>query len=110
MRPCPAQEKESDHMWKWLVLGLAVYVLYRLFANDFLKKKKENAEDQTAEVERKVAAGEMVKDPECGTYVSVDGNISVRDGDQVYRFCSYECRDKFLERLQKGGRELPPRD
>ena len=66
-------------MWKWLVLGLAVYVLYRLFANDFLKKKKENAEDQAAEVERKVAAGEMVKDPECGTYVSVDGNISVRD-------------------------------
>ena len=56
-------------MWKWLVLGLAVYVLYRLFANDFLKKKKENAEDQAAEVERKVAAGEMVKDPECGTYV-----------------------------------------
>ena len=77
-------------MWKWLVLGLAVYVLYRLFANDFLKKKKENAEDQAAEVERKVAAGEMVKDPECGTYVSVDGNI--------------------LERLQEGGRELPPRD
>ena len=110
MRPCSTQEKESDHMWKWLVLGLAVYVLYRLFANDFLKKKKENAEDQAAEVERKVAAGEMVKDPECGTYVSVDGNISVRDGDQVYRFCSYECRDKFLERLQKGGRELPPRD
>ena len=25
-------------MWKWLVLGLAVYVLYRLFANDFLKR------------------------------------------------------------------------
>lgn len=97
-------------MWKWLVLGLAVYVLYRLFANDFLKKKKENAEDQAAEVERKVAAGEMVKDPECGTYVSVDGNISVRDGDKVYRFCSYECRDNFLERLQEGGRELPPRD
>ena len=110
MRPCSTQEMESDHMWKWLVLGLAVYVLYRLFANDFLKKKKENAEDQAAEVERKVAAGEMVKDPECGTYVSVDGNISVRDGDKVYRFCSYECRDKFLERLQEGGRGLPPRD
>ena len=74
------------------------------------EKEKENAEDQAAEVERKVAAGEMVKDPECGTYVSVDGNISVRDGDKVYRFCSYECRDKFLERLQEGGRELPPRE
>lgn len=61
-------------------------------------------------MERKVAAGEMVKDPECGTYVSVDGNISVRDGDKVYRFCSYDCRDKFLQRLEEGGRELPPRE
>ena len=97
-------------MWKWLILILAVYALYRLFANDVLKKKKENKEDNAAEMERKIAAGEMVKDPECGTYVSVEGNISVRDGETVHRFCSYECRDKFLQRLEEGGRELPPRE
>ena len=53
---------------------------------------------------------EMVKDPECGAYVAVDGSISVRDGEKVHRFCSYECRDKFLQRLEEGGRELPPRE
>lgn len=97
-------------MWKWLILILAGYALYRLFANDVLKKKKENKEDNAADRERKIAAGEMVKDPECGTYVAVEGNISVRDGETIHRFCSYECRDKFLQRLEEGGRELPPRE
>ncbi|MDY0258437.1 transcriptional regulator [Desulfovibrio sp.] len=97
-------------MLKWLILILAVYALYRLFANDVLKKKKENNEENAAEMERKIAAGEMVKDPECGTYVSAEGNISVRDGELVHHFCSYECRDKFLQRLEEGGRELPPRE
>ncbi|OXS28499.1 MULTISPECIES: transcriptional regulator [unclassified Desulfovibrio] len=97
-------------MWKWLILILAVYALYRLFANDVQKKQKENKEENAAEMERKIAAGEMVKDPECGTYVSAEGNISVRDGEIVHHFCSYECRDKFLQRLEEGGRELPPRE
>ena len=97
-------------MIKWLILAVAIYLLYRMFANDLLKKKKQDKEEDAAEMERKVAAGEMVKDPECGAYVSVDDSITVRDGEQVYRFCSFECRDKFLKRLQEGGRQLPPQD
>ncbi|MBQ4567028.1 MAG: transcriptional regulator [Desulfovibrio sp.] len=97
-------------MWKWLILIVAAYVLYRLFANDVLKKKKASKEEDAAEVERKVAAGEMVKDPQCGAYVAVDGNISVRDGDRIYHFCSYDCRDKYLQKLEEGGRELPPQE
>ena len=97
-------------MVKWLILILAGYVLYRLFANDFNKKKKESKQENAAETERKVAAGELVKDPECGAYVAVDSSISVRDGEKVHRFCSYECRDKFVQRLEEGGRELPPRE
>lgn len=97
-------------MLKWLILIVAAYVLYRLFANDVLKKRKASKEENAAEVERKVAAGEMVKDPQCGSYVAVDGNISVRDGDRIYHFCSYECRDRYLQKLEEGGRELPPQD
>ncbi|WP_165077171.1 MULTISPECIES: transcriptional regulator [unclassified Desulfovibrio] len=97
-------------MWKWLILALAVYALYRLFANDFLKKKKASDAEDAAEMERQVAAGEMVRDPECGTYVAVDSAISVRDVEKVHYFCSYECRDKFLKRLEEGGRVLPPRN
>ena len=97
-------------MWKWLILIAAAYALYRLFANDFLKKKKADQAEEAADLERQVAAGEMVRDPECGTYVAVDSAISVRDGETVHYFCSYECRDKFLKRLEEGGRVLPPRN
>ncbi len=99
-------------MIKWIVLALAAYLLYRMFANDFLKKKKAEEKETSADMERKIAAGEMVKDPECGTYVATYGSITVRDGETVHRFCSYECRDKFLKRLEQKGREIParPRD
>ncbi len=96
-------------MIKWIVLAIAAYLLYRMFANDFLRKKKADAKENAADMERKIAAGEMVKDPECGAYVSTDSGISVRDGETVYRFCSYECRDNFLKRLEQKGREIPAR-
>ncbi|MDR3358801.1 MAG: transcriptional regulator [Desulfovibrio sp.] len=95
-------------MWKWLLLLAAIYVLYRLFANDFLKKKKTDEKEKAEEMDRKAATGEMVKDPECGVYICADAGITVRDGDKIHRFCSYDCRDKFLRRLKEGGRRLPP--
>lgn len=97
-------------MWKLIILALAIYIVYKLFANDILKKKKVAEKEDKAEKDRKIAAGEMVKDPECGTYVSVDDSISVRDGDRNYYFCSYECRDKFLKKLEESGRKIPGRD
>ncbi len=94
-------------MWKWIILALAAYALYRLFSNDWKKKQEKN--NDKAEMERKVAAGKMVKDPECGAFIDADSTITVRDGDVVHRFCSYDCRDAFLKRLEAGGRTLPER-
>ena len=95
-------------MWKWIILAVAAYLLYRLFANDL--KKKLQKKDDKAEMESKVASGDMVKDPECGAYIDSDSSITVRDGDTVHRFCSYDCRDAFLKRLESGGRVLPERE
>ncbi len=92
-------------MWKWIIIALAAFVLYKLVFND--KGRKDKEEDKRRE--RKIATGEMVKDPVCGAYVDVEGSISVRDGKTVHRFCSYDCREKFLERLEASGRELPAR-
>lgn len=94
-------------MWKWLVLLAAAYLLYRLFANDW--KKKMEKKDEKAEMERKVASGEMVKDPECGAYIDAESTITVRDGENIHRFCSYDCRDIFLKKLETGGRVLSKR-
>ena len=84
-------------MWKWLILVLAGYVLYRMFMNDRNKKSA----DEKKEKENLVATGEMVKDPVCGAYIDADSTISVRDGETVHKFCSYECRDEFLRRVGK---------
>jgi len=96
-------------MWKWLIFALAAYALYRLFTNDW-KKGRTNAEDEKATNERKVASGEMVKDPTCGAYIATDSTITVRDGETIHRFCSYDCRDAFVQRIQESRQkaELPP--
>lgn len=85
-------------MIKWLVIVAAGYFLFRMFTNDSRHKKKDTKQD----LEAKVATGELVKDPVCGTYIDADGGITVRNGDTVHRFCSYECRDKFIKRVQQG--------
>ncbi len=90
-------------MWKLIMMALAIFVLYKFFMTDKMRKSK----DETKIRDRKIATGEMVKDPVCGAYVEVEGSLTVRDGNAVHRFCSYECRKKFLDRLQDAGREIP---
>ena len=83
-------------MYRWLILIVAAFILYKLFIGDRGRKK-----DQEAETKKRMAAtGEMVKDPVCGTYVPADADIRARDGKNVYAFCSYECRDTFVKRLE----------
>ncbi len=93
-------------MWKWLVIIGAGYLLFRLLMND--QKRKTQTSD--TEQKRKFAAGEMAKDPVCGTYIEKDSSISVRDGDTLHRFCSYDCRDAFLKQLQDAGRQIPEQE
>ena len=94
-------------MIKLLLICVGIYIAYKLFANDFIHKKNKDTEKEKKETDRKKAAGELAKDPVCGTYVSIEDSIKVRDGETVHHFCSYECRESFLEQLEKGGREIP---
>ena len=96
-------------MLKFVIIAVAIYVIYRLFKNDFLHKQKKDEAREAKEREEKIAQGEMVKDPQCGTYVSKESEITVRDGEVVHHFCSYDCRDAFLQRLKEGGRQIPSR-
>lgn len=81
---------------KFIIIGAALFFVYKLFMGD----KKKKAMQQEESMKQKVASGEMVKDPACGTYVDKDSSIRVREGEKVHVFCSYECRDKFLKQLQ----------
>lgn len=87
-------------MWKFIIIAVAGFILYKMFINDTKKKAKQSKK----ETERLKATGELVRDPACGAFVSLDSDIRVREGDTVHRFCSYECRDKYLRQL---GMEPP---
>ena len=83
-------------MTKYLILLAAGFILYKLFIGDRGRKRDQEVETK----KRMVATGEMVKDPVCGTFVPADSPIRARLGDKVYVFCSYECRDAFVKRLE----------
>lgn len=85
-------------MSRFLFIAIAIGIIYLLLKGD----KKKKVERQRKEEERLKASGDLVKDPICGAYVDRNGQIRVRQGDQVHFFCSYECRDKFLKRLEGG--------
>ncbi|WP_325647732.1 transcriptional regulator [Humidesulfovibrio sp.] len=81
---------------KLLILAICAFVVWKLFAGD--KRWKQSKEQEKKE--DLVASGEMVKDPVCGAYVSKNSDIRVRQGDVVLNFCSYDCREKYLKRLE----------
>jgi uncharacterized protein len=43
-------------------------------------------------------AGELKKDPVCGTYVSAADSLTRTVKGETFYFCSPECRDKYLVR------------
>ncbi len=84
-------------MLKFLAIAAGCFILYKLLTNDRKKKvevKKNNDEQMAKE-------GVLVKDPVCGTYVSKDSDIRIKEGEQVRCFCSYECRDKYLKMIKE---------
>ena len=94
---------------RWIIIAVIGFILYKLVSNEIRKRAADAkaSEAKEAKKEGKVPTGDMVKDPVCGTYVDVASSVSVRDGAQVHRFCSYECRDTFLEQLRATGRAIP---
>ncbi len=46
------------------------------------------------------AGGELVRDPECGTYVPKATALAVRFGGDTVHFCSAGCRDAYLEKAR----------
>ena len=81
---------------KILLVAVIGYALYRMFMNDKDKKGDKLAKQQ----EERISSGELVQDPICGAYVEKDSSISVRNGEEVIHFCSYECRKKYVARLE----------
>jgi uncharacterized protein len=78
-------------MLRFAIFLLLAIVLYRLLANlikDSRTGRREGPSDG------KIA--ELVRDPQCGTYLLPEQGFSARVAGEVYYFCSEACRDRFL--------------
>ncbi len=85
-------------MLKFVILAVVGYILFKLLRGD----KKHRAETIAKKNKDLAAEGVMVKDPICGTFVPKDTDIRVKNGAEVHCFCSYECRDTYVEQLEAG--------
>jgi hypothetical protein len=82
-------------MLKFVIFAVVCFILYKLVTNE--KKKKVAVKNK--QEEKLAQEGVLVKDPVCGTYVSKDSDIRIKEGEEVRCFCSYECRDKYLKMI-----------
>jgi YHS domain-containing protein len=96
-------------MWRFLFQFIALLLLFsvartvivwvlRLFAVTLRPGSQAKQEVPPAQAPDGVlrSAGELFKDPVCGTYVSAATSVQrLVHGQPVY-FCSVACRDKYL--------------
>ncbi|NOR49423.1 MAG: hypothetical protein GQ530_00120 [Desulfuromonadales bacterium] len=75
----------------WLIVGFLVYTVFQAIKQAMLKPPAPPPE--------KTSRGEeMVRDPECGTYVPRSDAVKLQSKGATHYFCSIDCRDKHQKR------------
>ncbi|MEJ2199432.1 MAG: PP0621 family protein [Desulfuromonadaceae bacterium] len=85
-------------MIKLLILGLLGFLAYTFFTaltHSMTGAKKHVPPQKTRQGE------DMVRDPQCGTYIPRGDALEKTVGGQKHYFCSTECRDRFSAENKK---------
>ncbi|PLX43145.1 MAG: hypothetical protein C0608_00360 [Deltaproteobacteria bacterium] len=80
---------------KWIINILLIYLVYKLVKSVMGSSSKE----PKARVSKKDGSEELVKDPNCETYVPISSAIKGPDGKY---FCSKECIEEYKSKGRKG--------
>jgi hypothetical protein len=79
----------------WIIRILAVLLLIRLVVNALMgARRRASAAPRPSRSPQERSLGELVRDPNCGTYVAKASAIVVGSGDHATYFCSVKCRDE----------------
>lgn len=83
----------------WVIRALAVLLLIRLVVNAVMgARRRAPAAPRPPRTPQERSLGELVKDPNCGTYVAKASALVVGSGDNARYFCSAKCRDEYERR------------
>ena len=88
----------------WIVRILAILLLIRIVLHALFGKRRSAARTQGTpgsggrpHAQERIG-GELVRDPNCGTYIPKARALVVGSGDAAEFFCSAECRDAYEKR------------
>ena len=85
----------------WIVRILAVLLLLRMLLRYFFRPKSAEARGRrgprAAPKAPERLGGELVRDPQCGTYVPKSRAIVLGSGVGALYFCSTNCRDAYAK-------------
>ncbi len=82
-----------------VIIAFLVYIMYRLWKGAIGEKRDRGS---TFKGRKDVSIGEMVQDPVCKTYISMDQAYQRQINGKKYFFCSERCADIFEKRLKEG--------
>jgi len=83
----------------WVIRALAVLLLIRLIVNALMGgRRRAPAAPRPSQAPQERSLGELVRDPNCGTYVAKASAIVAGSGDSARYFCSVKCRDEHERR------------
>jgi YHS domain-containing protein len=79
------------------LLPVLIFLLARSFLRSFLAgSRRDRPRDSAAAGASSLqSAGDLKRDPVCGTYVSTAVSVKRTVKGQELHFCSNECRDKY---------------
>ena len=84
----------------WIFRILLILLVIRLLVRavyGFMRPSRSGAGRAPGQM-RERAGGELVRDPNCGTFIPRSTAIAVGSGADTKYFCSDTCRDQFLAR------------
>jgi uncharacterized protein len=83
----------------WILRIFFVLLVLRLIRNAFAPARPRQAPrpgpGRQGAVERQ--GGQLVRDPQCGTYVPMATSIHLTSGKDTLYFCSTACRDAYRQ-------------
>ncbi|MFZ5774644.1 MAG: TRASH domain protein [Thermodesulfobacteriota bacterium] len=87
------------HPLRVVIIGLLLYILYRLLVGG---RRAARPNPPSAENSLAPAHDVLVRDPVCQIYVPKGQAIVLQEEDTDIYFCSERCRDAFRARQRQG--------
>jgi len=95
----------------WIVRALAILLLIRMILRGLFGSRPSAARPKGGPGPggpprgQERIGGELVRDPNCGTYIPKTRALVVGSGDSAQYFCSTECRDAY-EKVRSSKSEV----